>query len=59
MLEQLGFGDYIEIINRCKTKMQLTQTELTFINNSFKERLFKILHVADTLCCVAEINTIL
>lgn len=34
MLEQLGIGDFIEIINKCRGKVELTQNEIDFINKN-------------------------
>lgn len=42
MLEQLGYGDYIELINRCKSKLQLTQNELNFINKNASMNIVEI-----------------
>lgn len=42
MLEQLGLGDFIDLINKCKTKLEITQNEIDFINKNCGSNIVQI-----------------
>lgn len=42
MLEQLGIGDFIELINICKKKLEITQNELDFLNKNCASNIVSI-----------------
>lgn len=42
MLEQLGLGDFVEITNKCKYKLDITQSELEFINQNCSGNIVEI-----------------
>ena len=42
MLEQLGFGDFICLLNRCRDKLEITQNEIDFINVNCESNIVQI-----------------
>lgn len=42
MLEQLGIGDFIELINKCRSKLEITQNEIDFINKNCNSSIVQI-----------------
>ena len=42
MLEQLGMGDFIELINKCRSKLEITQNEIDFINKNCNSSIVQI-----------------
>lgn len=63
MLEQLGMGDFIELINKCRSKLEITQNEIDFINKNCNSSILKKLNASRKtaelsvvfLCCFRRI----